>query len=870
MRYRAAVLCVLFAAESACVSTPALQPERLPRAAAPVSAQVQPAGAMPEGIPLRIGRPAVPGLDGPMAQTTPYVPALPFEGDAPTVRSTAEMMADAARRPARRAEDRPAFRRIRPDRRRLQAPPDALNASRWPVRQTLQADTGTALAPVTVSTPNTEVANSTDTPFTPPDTMGDVGPTQVVVVLNGLIRTIRKTDGLKDGVLDLDTDVFFNEANTGDPRVRYDARTQRWYVLVFTIAVPNKYLLAVSSTATITPTTSWTIHQWANTRTADGIVGGDPCFGDYPTLGVDEDALYIGVNQFCGADIDAITFESTSAYVVRKSALPSGLVVAQFDALMTTSSGSGLYTPQGVDNVDANTNTGYFIGVDGFYWGLLQMRRIMNPGGTPTMSGNISMGSLVGVPTTRAPMAVPQPGVAQTLDSIDDRLLQATIRNGRLWTTHQVGVNASGVATDPADRTGIRWYELQNLGTDPLSPAPTVRQAGTVFDASATQPLSYWMGAINVNALGQVVLGMSRAGSGPTGYPNAAVTSRSADDPLGTMATPALLTSNTAFTLNTGIQPSSNLKRWGDYSNTMVDPVDGTTMWTLQEYVSAGNRWAIRLAKLGAPQLAPTNLTVASVVGNTVTLRWRWAGATPNQFVVSGGVSPGETLASIETGSAVPMVTFTAPSGAFYVRVAAVTGSGTSTASSEVRLFVNVPQAPPAPTTLLGVANGTRLELSWMNTRHSGTLPGTANVLDVTGPVSANLSMPLTEQFAYPAVPPGTYTFRVRTVNASGSSPASNPVTLTFPGSCQVPSPPAGLQAHAVGRTLHVWWDSPVSGTAASRYVLTVGGAYSLPVETTAREISSAVPAGTYTFSVIAQNACGSSTSSPQVSVTVQ
>ena len=26
------------------------------------------------------------------------------------------------------------------------------------------------------------------------------------------------------------------------------------------------------------------------------------CFGDYPTLGVDVNALYIGTNNFCGAD----------------------------------------------------------------------------------------------------------------------------------------------------------------------------------------------------------------------------------------------------------------------------------------------------------------------------------------------------------------------------------------------------------------------------------------------------------------------------------------------------------------------------------------------------------------------------------------
>lgn len=53
--------------------------------------------AMPEGVPLRIGAPALPGIDGPVPQTGVNVPALPFEAAPPVVRTTAEIMA--ARRP---------------------------------------------------------------------------------------------------------------------------------------------------------------------------------------------------------------------------------------------------------------------------------------------------------------------------------------------------------------------------------------------------------------------------------------------------------------------------------------------------------------------------------------------------------------------------------------------------------------------------------------------------------------------------------------------------------------------------------------------------------------------------------------------------
>lgn len=59
------------------------------------------------------------------------------------------------------------------------------------------------------------------------------------------------------------------------------------------------------------------------------------------------------------------------------------------------------------------------------------------------------------------------------------------------------------------------------------------------------------------------------------------------------------------------------------------------------------------------------------MVGNEVTLRWTEpaAGAEPTGYVLEGGLSPGETLASIATNHSAPVYTFVAPSGSFYVRV---------------------------------------------------------------------------------------------------------------------------------------------------------------------------------------------------------
>ena len=220
---------------------------------------------------------------------------------------------------------------------------------------------------------------------------------------------------------------------------------------------------------------------------------------------MDEDALYVGLNQFCGAALPLPTnpssFDSTSGYVINKSSLLGGVPTLTAFHGLAIGRGAGPYTPQGVDNFDANSNVGYFIGVDNAALGSLQMRRISNPGGTPTMSDNIP----IAVAATELPIDVPHAGSSVPLSAQDDRLNQAVVRNGRLWTNHQIEVNATGAAQLGGGRTAVRWYELQNLDS-----TPTVRQFGTVFDPTTTTPLSYFMGSVMVSGQGPHGAGRDR------------------------------------------------------------------------------------------------------------------------------------------------------------------------------------------------------------------------------------------------------------------------------------------------------------------------------------------------------------------------
>jgi hypothetical protein len=255
------------------------------------------------------------------------------------------------------------------------------------------------------------------------------------------------------------------------------------------------------------------------------------------------------------------------------------------------------------------------------------------------------------------------------------------------------------------------------------------------------------------------------------------------------------------------------------------------------------------------PTDRPFALTVDSVVGRTVTLRWLWAGAPPDRYVVEGGVAPGETLAEVDTGSQAPVFSVTAPPGAFYVRVRGVRAGVRLPASDEVRVFVQAPLVPSAPGLLAGMVNGAALDLTWVNTADGG--PPTGLLLDVSGTVAGQLELPLSERVSFPAVPAGAYTVRLRATNAHGASDPSDPVTVTIPGTCQPPGVPQGFQASVSGQTVYLLWDAPASGAAVFDYLVTVSSPFFLEVPLAARGISRTVDPGRYTVAVAARNACG-------------
>ena len=468
-------------------------------------------------------------------------------------------------------------------------------------------------------------ATLNDTEALPPDSMGAVGPEQFIVAVNGRIRSFNKHTGVADGALDLNPDVFFEAVMTppatnnftSDPRIRYDRLSGRWFIIIIDVpertgALPNRVMIAVSDSGVITASTVWTFFQFQHDLVTPRNSSDNGKFADYPTLGIDAHALYIGVNIF--GTRGQGSFANTTAFVVRKSSvLGAGPIVATaFRKLVGPGTQGGPYTPQGVDNHDPNATEGYIIGVDAAFYGRLQIRRVSDPGGTPTISDNITLS----VPITGNTINVPHlgnfNGASGYLDGLDFRLIAAHIRNGRLWTAANIAVNNTGSPTGTDTRMGIRWYEIS------VAPGqgPALVQVGTLFEASASNTSdrrNYWMGSVMVSGQGHALMGFSVAGANE--YANAGYAVRLAGDAAGTLRAPVLYTASTS-----GYNPPSNPggangRRWGDYSYTSVDPDDDMTMWTIQEWCHTANSYAVQVVKVLAPPPAtPSAASPATVI----------------------------------------------------------------------------------------------------------------------------------------------------------------------------------------------------------------------------------------------------------------
>ncbi len=182
-----------------------------------------------------------------------------------------------------------------------------------------------------------------------------------------------------------------------------------------------------------------------------------------------------------------------------------------------------------------------------------------------------------------------QPGATYDFDADIARVINAVHRDGKIHLTHLGGLPANG----SPDRTAVFWNTV-----NPLLSSNRILDSGIIEEGPGTHVFAP---SIAANCAGDLFLGFSR--SSLTRNIEAAYTSRRFDDPAG--ATRPITTLRAGLdTYERAVHP--DIPDWillGRTSATVVDPVDDTTFWTVQEYAendvgptSEDDRWGLSWA----------------------------------------------------------------------------------------------------------------------------------------------------------------------------------------------------------------------------------------------------------------------------------
>lgn len=501
----------------------------------------------------------------------------------------------------------------------------------------------------------------------PPDPSGDVSGTQIIVSTNLGIKIHNKpavTDlpvttpegysGDKaSSTLFIKLDQFFSpvlrkKSFTSDPHVRYDRLTKRWIIVAIEVDTTfsnNLVLLAISDGDRVTDSSSFTYYSFNSSLFSYDHDAPYAPFLDYPTLGVDQNSIVIGGNQF---GYDSLT---NVGYVIDKKKLIHGdLVVYPFQLGVynrRARTASGMVTPQGVYNSDPGAEKSFFIGTSYYNDALFLATIDYNKKNRPVLSSNYKYG----VEPYNYPRDNSSPGGIAPIDQLDNRLFAAAIYKNKLtgvsslWTAHAIGVDQAGKSErlfngSDSDfvregRTGSRWYKMGNMYSK-----PSIIQTGTIYDdkqPSGRRAVQYFNPSIAASGQGHSIVGGTTDAFNE--YLNVFAAGRYLGDELGTSRAPVKATNTTAIYSPYVNYPGYGhyyIGRWGDYSQTVVDPLDDQTIWTFQEYADVDDSYGIRAVQFKAPPPATLPLFAGFFFSDTtVTLE----GTTVDN---SGFFDPGE------------------------------------------------------------------------------------------------------------------------------------------------------------------------------------------------------------------------------------
>ena len=435
-----------------------------------------------------------------------------------------------------------------------------------------------------------------NSPYLPADGNGAIGPKHFMEFINGTVAIYNKTNGVS---VQRKTNLkFWSDAGLiispdsalSDPRVVYDPTVQRWFATQINLnsgatdpsLEANDFLLAVSTTSD--PTSPW-----------KGIAfQSDPdngYFADFPTLGIDANAVYISGDFYHGEDSPI----GPGLVSIPKSDLlittPTAVNRTWFGVMDYAQRGDVLQPALCFDGTSSgNVLAVIDIGSDSTPFSNVVSFAVQNAGST---NATLTTSSFLNVPSYVVPfnsdLGVPsftpvQPDGTSYLSGNDARLAANVYGvNGALYAVHSTEVNG---------HMAIRWYRVN-------ATTRTLMEAGTITDSN----LDLFYPSIAVNGSGTIVIGCN--GSGLSTFISSFAIVGQTVNGTTIFGSPTLLQSGVIsyhgddeFLAELLDEPLSS--RWGDYSATSVDPTDPTHFWTIQMCPTEGTEdvWSTQITEI--------------------------------------------------------------------------------------------------------------------------------------------------------------------------------------------------------------------------------------------------------------------------------
>jgi hypothetical protein len=469
----------------------------------------------------------------------------------------------------------------------------------------------------------------TNSQATPPDSNGVIGPQHFVEFINGTFAAYDRTDPsnvFRQSDIDFWASagvVLASDRGISDPRVIYDPLSQRWFASQVDFDATtaangqdvtleaNNFLLAFSATSD--PTGDWVAFRFRADSKSNA-------FADFPTLGVDSNAVYLSGNMFKG---ELNNLGPNLVSIPKADLLNSNINTrTSFGTLDPNLYG---WVLQPALCFDGNTNGAILsmgdIGSDDLLHSNIFSFRVIgsaHAGATLSTPVNITVDPYV-CPFNSdmgAPLFNPhQPDGTTTLQANDPRFASFVYNvGGVLYGVHNTELNG---------RIAIQWYRVD-------SATGALLEQGTISDSN----LDLFFPAIAVNPSGTVIIGCN--GSSTTTFVSSLAYVGQTVGGVTTFASSPLLLQAGVASYHDANELIAQLldepvvdSRWGDYSAISVDPNDPSQFWTIQMYASDVDNsdsgfgegiWSTEITQLLTATPAP-QLSIAPA-GSNVLLSW--------------------------------------------------------------------------------------------------------------------------------------------------------------------------------------------------------------------------------------------------------